>query len=213
MIIECYGVPGSGKSTITRALASAYGVPEVPKYVSRWRSISFMIYNPLFTLRWLVVLVWSIARSGLWKLFRFKLSVFLTTIGRVQYARSMSKKLGRPIFLDEGHTQRLLSLYETSPNVKTYQKLFNRFPKDVIVVQVMYTGNRFDESRVGTYRSSLGDKYAQNWRTVMDKNFITIAEALQNSQLRVVNYERDEEDKDLSALKSSLQSMIKTNKH
>ena len=108
---------------------------------------------------------------------RFKLSVFLNTISRIQFARShcSTKEI---VMLDEGLVQRLLSLFETEQPPSTYISLLRKMPIMDSVLYIEYTGESsvIKNGRVGTLRSSLGEDYAGVWKKVLMHQFSQLNE-------------------------------------
>lgn len=109
MIIELFGLSGSGKSTIARSLESS-GKAERIRIASRgellWRSAFYVLRHPFLSLAQLNYLV---CYAGSSRLFYTKfMNLFLHHAAKYQKARS---KRGA-VVIDQGHLQNLLSLFE-----------------------------------------------------------------------------------------------------
>ena len=109
MIIELFGLPGSGKSTIARAL-EANGKAKRIRITSRgellWRSSLYILRHPLSSL----IQLWYLIRySGSLQLFYSKfMNLFLHHAAKYQKAHAKQEV----VVIDQGHLQNLLSLFE-----------------------------------------------------------------------------------------------------
>lgn len=191
MIIECFGIPGAGKSTVTSLLVSEFGFKEVPKQVSKIYWIHFFSKYPFFVCRWCFSLLKESFLSRSFSLGRFKLAVFLNTIGRIHYAdKHYSKE--ELVILDEGLVQRIFTLFESPKISKDYDTLIKKIPVKHLIIQIEYKGINFTESRVGTYRRTKGEEYIKKWRSVMAQNFISLSKSLLRSKVVNIRYIRDD---------------------
>lgn len=207
MIIECFGLPGAGKSTVTELFAKESKVFVVPKYVSKRYGMYYALLHPRITTRWLLVSFIEGRRVGGFKLARFKLAVFFHTLSRYQWAR-MHNQADRLVILDEGLAQRLLGLYEKEMNEQHYQGWVKHLPGDTTIVQILYTGNQSHEVRVGTFRQQLSQTYQASWRQVLEANHVHLGAALSGSSKNMLRYERDEADVNYQALMDAINTQL-----
>lgn len=206
MIVECFGIPGAGKSTVASLLVTEFGFKEVPKQVSKKYWIQFLLRHPFFVSSWCSHLLKESFITHTISLGRFKLAVFLNTVGRVQYANNHYSK-EEMVVLDEGFVQRAFSLFESPKNSKTYDVLLKNIPFKHIVIQIEYKGVTFAESRVGTFRRTKGEEYIKKWRSVMAQNFKNLSESLLRSRFERILYVRNDESD--SALEVVVQAIKK----
>lgn len=107
MIIELFGLPGSGKTTLARGL-EASGEAQRIRIGSRTellaRNVRFALRNPLLFLRLLSYLI----RYGRRHLYTKFTNLFLGHNAKFQKARAAAGT----VVLDQGHFQNLLSLFD-----------------------------------------------------------------------------------------------------
>lgn len=197
MIIECFALPEVGKSTLIKDLKTRYDIKTVPEQtVSYLNAFYFTFKNPVAISRFILIfLKESIYDKGGWKIFRFKLAVFINTITRLQIAkRNFSHN--EIVMIDEGFIQRLLSLYETKQPVSKYISLLKKIPLADSVLFLEYNGEsaRIKNGRVGTIRRSISDSYTEEWRLTMLHNYQSLKEALFILKLVNTSYVRDDDN-------------------
>jgi len=191
MIAECFGVPGSGKSVLTSRLSSRKGFGTVPRYVPRLQSFLFTVVHPIFVLLWVVTLMRECWQTHTWVLFRFKISVFANTIGRIQYADTHAQKENVTI-LDEGLLQRMLSLFETVQTPKRCALWLRYIPKTRVIVHTKSTDNVMTKQKLSTQRLQFGSEYEEKILAVLNTNYQNFKLAAERSELRQCSYEWDE---------------------
>ncbi len=172
MIVECFGLPGAGKSTLTTTLSHALDLEEVPAYVSKWHSFRFGLRHPLFVSGWVWRLFWHARQTKTKQLFRFKLSVFITTIGRLQYAQRLLRR--QPlVILDEGLLQRLLALLEVAVPTPVMRRFVVCLPNKMVALEVVSTAST--RAKIGTQRGRETAAYQHAWQDVISTNFETLS--------------------------------------
>ena len=207
MFIECFGIPGAGKTTVTKILEDTLGASVVPIHVPKRYVFLFLLHNPVFSVRWMLLLVRACNSDNVWHLFRFKLSLFLNTAGRVHMAQQLDRK-GKFVILDEGLVQRVFSLYETKQTSDVYQRIIAMLPISHTVLSVVYTGEIYTAGRVGTVRSKLGGDYKKQWQNIMKDNFQRMSEVITKQKFSVIHYSRDESDHQMQALIDTVQELL-----
>ena len=187
MVIECVGVAGSGKSMLVSHLEKQHGVQTVPMYVSRYYSLVFLFRHPLLTLQWMNALVWECHATNTWRLFRFKLSVFSTTVGRMAYAR-MNYRTSDVVVLDEGMMQRLISLFESTISQEVALKWVRRMMvSDAVILAHLPEGTT--ERKIGTCRKrAFSVAYQMQWLEVIDHNAQMLFTALEHARTDTCTY-------------------------
>jgi len=192
MIIEFYGLPGSGKTTISRTLAERGG-----KYVylhtsPRFETIRlvplFAFKNPGKALFWFCELFKESMKFHFGTLFRYKLHLLLISIAQYQQAQRNAETV---YLLDEGLFQRILSIYETKKTREDIERYIRHIPKvDIVVIAENKSTEfyRFKESphRYESPRLHLGKEYFENWMEVVRYNDAIIKSVLKGTQKNIV---------------------------
>lgn len=185
MIIELFGLPGSGKTAIKKVLIRRDFGKDVVLNGTLERLIFcfvFAILHPLICLFWLSLL-FTRDQKGLRK---YKLSLLSVTFAKFQKARFLKQKS----IIDEGFLQRILSMYEhqlTEQEIKKTLK-YSLFPDKVLFIK----GGGFDrflkeEDRINSYRYKKGEAYIENWISILTSNTELIHKQLQNSFPTLLN--------------------------
>lgn len=110
MIIELYGLPASGKTTVAHKIAQKMGF-EVVRITGRRElvvlSMLFCLKHPIFSL----LTLYYISRNAYsWQLFYYKfMNCFLQHSAKYEKARRYSRAL-----IDEGHWQNFIAIFETA---------------------------------------------------------------------------------------------------
>jgi hypothetical protein len=196
MIIECFALPEVGKSTIINNLQEQYNVKAVPlESIGRKSAFLFALKHPISVSRFvLTFLKEGVGDLGGWQIVRFKLSVFASTMSRIQLAGSNYVREDI-VIIDEGLIQRLLSLYETKQPASKYVSLLKKIPLADSMLFLEYKGEseRIKNGRVGTMRRSVSDAYTEAWRSTMLHNYHSLVDALKSMDLIETGYSRDDE--------------------
>ena len=165
MIIELFGLPASGKTTLAKLLSGQRGL-EIIKIRNRaeliWYNFLFLIYHPA---KFFILLGWLVRYVGSGKLFYFKLMNFFFDIN-ARYQKAKMKKNG---ILDQGYFQNLLSLFEQEPGeaiMKSYLKILPR--PDVLIILDIPVIDREEYIRSRGYfsRERMPDSYREQWKKI-----------------------------------------------
>lgn len=175
MLTECVGVPGSGKTTYVHNVVTQGTMTTPPLYVGKWYALRYIVMHPLFTTRWIRVLVSESNRTHTWGIARHKFAIFLNTIARLSWAAHMKGE----VIIDEGIVQRLLTLFEHRLSDQEIQHYFTGIPYADHVVFIDTPDIPLDQRKKGVGRQSLGEVYAREWIGVVADNL----ESLKKSNL------------------------------
>src|SRR3989344_7810189 len=170
MIIELFGLPGSGKTTLAKKLETE-NCFKIIKINNRKELLYFnfihCLKNPVSSF---VNLLFILKNSPNPRLFYYKFMNFFMDIN----ARYEKACLYDKAVLDQGHLQNVLSVFErpiTSELLKKYLKYLPK-PDRLIVVDISPEEalNRTQER--GYYsREKFGKDYVENWRKTVRQNY------------------------------------------
>ena len=200
MIVEFYGLPGSGKTTLSKRLAqknpqrfiylhtSSRG--EIIKY-----GLLFFLFHPGMFIFWLKELFVESQRKHFSQLFRYKLHLLLITIVQYQKAKNYPKKT---VLLDEGLFQRILAIYDRKIDSKKIEKCFANIPKINLLVICQNPETEFFRFKNSVYREEsprvkLGEEYFKNWQDLVRENDKLIREKIKEKGMRFINVNNIEE--------------------
>jgi hypothetical protein len=177
MIVELYGLPASGKSTLARKMAEDEGYI----VVKAGNKAELLFYNLLFfikhPLRAAVTFYYLIINSKSRQLFYYKfMNTFLHTNAKYQKALRHEKAV-----LDQGYFQNVISVFEsrlTEREMLQYLR-FVLFPDKLIIFSLSQKKrDQFAGSRGYLAREQFGGKYQENWRKVAEHNDKMLKQAL-----------------------------------
>lgn len=182
MIIELYGLPGSGKTTFARDFSCFLGCKPVSiksKKELLYLNVIFLAKHPVlfFKLFWLIIV-----QSTSWRMFYSKcVNVFFYRNAKYEKARRNKTSL-----VDESFFQNLLSFFENSLQKEDVVKYINILPKPDMLIMFDISPSE-NERRLAdrdyTLRAGYGDEYVANWKEVMRKNDRLLLEVLDDSKI------------------------------
>jgi len=193
VIIELYGLPGSGKTTIARTLQGRGGkyvyLHTSPKSETIRLVPLFTFKNPIKSLFWFKELLKESVRFHFSTFFRYKLHLLLISI--TQYQKARHDGVERTYLIDEGLIQRILSISETKISIESVKQYLKHIPKADIIVVVENKPTefyRFKESphRHKSPRLHLGEKYFENWMKITRHNHEIIKSVLKDTQNNII---------------------------
>ncbi len=170
MIIEFFGVPGGGKSTLLREMLRHMPDAREIKLTSRKDVVKgvvrFLLRHPVSFFTWTLELVFN-ARG----LFRYKVVLLMHSMAVRAAAERLP--LSQIVFIDEGMTQRILSLFEVPLGKKHISFLLRKTPMPDMCINVQ--GGEFGRftsapDRLGSPRVRRGQEKLEKWMQVVRTN-------------------------------------------
>lgn len=207
-IIELFGLPGAGKSTLAEYIASnhssEYCVVSVNRIERFFYFSIFCIFYPFFVIH---ILRW--VRASPKKVRRYIVHLFSVSASKTLKSLLYFYFSNKNFIIDEGIFQRILSVSQTVLSREDAIRHVSKIPKwsrRVLVVEGE-NFNRYTSSSTQSPRSALGDEYLNHWMGVQRENYILIRDILKNlPYLEAVSFDNTEK-KDLN--RSNLLGILK----
>lgn len=170
MIVEIFGLPGSGKTFLARELAEKQGF-QIIKIRSRteliFNNIVFFLRNPIK----FIVLFWYVIKNiGYKKLCYFKIANAFFN----ENAKHIKALRDQKALLDQGYFQNILSLFEHELNPETLLKYTALIPKPdflLILDASKETRRQRTDQRIYLTRKFMGKEYIKEWQERAEKNY------------------------------------------
>lgn len=195
MIIELYGLPGTGKTTVAKRIAERTDFKIV--VIKNKRELAWL--NTLFFLKHptrFFMLLWYIAvNSHGPRMFYYKfMNSFLLNNAKQQKALHFKNAL-----IDQGYFQNIISVFEaplTHEILKRYTKLF-LFPDMLLFFSApSFTREQRAIQRGRFSREQFGNEYVASWKKIIEKNDELLKECISGLSVhhRIVDAGRDGEE-------------------
>lgn len=170
MIIELFGLPGVGKTTLSRVLAERNNF-EVIKIKSRGELIFLnFVYLIKHPIKFFATLFYIIKNSDSWPLFYYKFTnCFLHHNAKYQKALKFEKTI-----LDQGYFQNVLSIFEKPIDEKElikYSKYLLK-PTKLIILDLPFDELEKRAQERGYFsRDEYDEIYKLSWKNMLKKNY------------------------------------------
>jgi len=188
--IECLGMQGSGKTTLTHWLHDKYNM-EIVTASTDWRTswkrfaLFFCLKHVFLILWWTVTALVESLRVRKPRLFFHKINLMLVLAARWEYLHKLYPEGVR--LLDEGFMQAILSLYEHPVSHITMQQTLQRFPSSDCVVYLDSNFPAVGLGKVSNRRLALGQDYVLQWKSTFTRNLTTLIRVIEErSQTELV---------------------------
>lgn len=170
MIIELYGLPGSGKTTAAQKIKELHGL--VPVTIGTRRelcsfAVKFAAKNPR---AFFLTMLYIITNSRSFKMFYYKfMNVLLYRAAKYEKASEADSS----VLLDEGPFQNMLSLFEKPMEEDKLIRYARILPKpDLLVIFNIDRADRLKllNARKRIPRKEFGEEYRAQWEETMEHN-------------------------------------------
>jgi thymidylate kinase len=195
MILEFYGLPGAGKTTVSQKIAESSDFKIIKVRSKRelfWYNFLFLIKHPI---KFFVTLFYLFSNSTSWAVFYYKFTnTFLHHNAKYQKALQ-----ARNAILDQGYFQNILSVLEKPIGVEFFLE-YSRFllkPDKLIILNL--PSEKIIE-RIGgrgyAAREIFGREYFNKWLEIVIVNNKTFLENLDKMgvEYKIINADRSTEE-------------------
>ncbi len=176
IIIELYGIPGVGKSTLARKLVDEENFTHLTgSTVTRFDYIKLTLRRPIAVTGWLHLILKNYFETKSVKHLRYNISLLFNSLKRIHQAK---KSLATHIVIDEGLVQRFLSYSNIILSESDINRLIKVSPLGNVIILVNDREVENDRYTEAYDRGSEGLDKLQKWRANMAKNVMQIQAVL-----------------------------------
>ena len=174
-IIELYGLPGAGKTTLAKRLVAEYGFVLSAPILKKTNYLTLTVQYPSVVYAWLKVITKNHRHTKNWSLFTYNVSLLFSSLQKINEA---FKSSAPAVIVDEGLVQRLLSYSDvvlTEKEIKTLLKISPKGRTIFFVNDREVLGDRYSPSHV---RTKLGEEYLAKWKHNLKQNLTLVTHVL-----------------------------------
>ena len=169
MLIELYGLPGSGKTTFAREIAKERGYEIIKIRFKRELFFYNLIFLSKHPYKFFVQLFFVISNSNNFKIFYFKLmNTFLDYNAKYQKAKKFENAI-----LDQGYFLNAFALFDNAVSEEKIKKYLNYILKpDLLVILDIPFSLSLDRAKNRGYfaREDFSEEYRNKWQRAIKKN-------------------------------------------
>ena len=169
MIIEFYGLSGTGKTILAKKFAESENFELIKVRTKKellWYNFLYFVKRPI---KFILTFFNLASNFGNRKLFYYK---FMNTFlhHNAKYEKALKKKNA---LIDEGHAQNIISVFEKEIDDKKLKEYIKYLSKpDLLVVFCVESDRRKDfiKKRGYSSRENFGENYKKNWEKITEHN-------------------------------------------
>ncbi|MEK7462331.1 MAG: hypothetical protein AAB618_02045 [Patescibacteria group bacterium] len=179
IIIELFGLPGVGKSTLGRLLKERHGVKHITATsVTRAEYLGLFLRYPRSVMAWLVLIIKNYHATKSLKHLRYNAALLFVAFKKIHQARLAETST----VVDEGLLQRFLSYSDILLTRKQIEEVIKLSPRGTVIICVndrVVEKDRYDQAHD---RGSQGSERLERWRSNMATNIATLVTVLKETK-------------------------------
>jgi Cdc6-like AAA superfamily ATPase len=163
---ECFGLPGSGKTTLIKELSSEKTNNYNVQKISRWKRL---LYTLFFIVRYP-----KISWFFIYNIFKNESLLYSYLLHLVSMSFAQYVFLKKNTIIDEGVFQRVLSIYPKEMSYSEAQKIINLLSKmrgKILIFEGGDFSRFYEKGGVESMRTRLGAEYFEAWKKRVTHNF------------------------------------------
>ena len=196
MLIELYGLPGSGKTTLARKIAKEKGYKIIKIRLKRelfFYNLIFLIKHPY---KFFVQLFYLINNSNNFKIFYFKLmNTFLDYNAKYQKAKKYKNAI-----LDQGYFLNVFAVFDEAQTAEKIKKYLNYLlkPDLLIILDIPFSLSQERAKNRGYFaRENFSEEYRKKWQQAVENNDELFLNIIDSFSVNYVKIDGRKDEKDL----------------
>lgn len=181
-VYECFGQPGSGKTTTANKLIAEEGFAKPPNTFSKWYRMGVVVKHPLVVGVWLCFYFKGFLAHQSFRVLRYNIAVFTNTLAGVVWC---VRAPDGAYILEEGMLQRMLS----NSDILLSEQMVRKLMRFTLISEKVYWVRRLPErNRYGAThpRAQLGEEYLESWLSNLIRNEQVIMKVLTLAAVDVI---------------------------